>query len=239
MSVKAKINGTEFAALGSDVQGKYEKVGDGNLAVYYYTGEIEDVAGLKAKRDELLGQVTTLKETARKFADLDPEKAKAALAKLKQIKEEELLSKEDYTTLIQTKTKEHETALAKSQAAADSYRDSFIRNEIKLKLIAAGALPDRVDLALTEILPKIDGKLDDSGALMLELNTNGIKDASDFNGLIEKTKEARPFLFDSKAGSGGGAVGGGGGGDVGVISQEDFTKGDNIEDVASGKVVVK
>lgn len=140
MALKAIISAEEHSALGEGIKSEYvEKDGKFFLDVAPVEGyALEDVSNLKAS----LGKERTVREKLEKevvkFKDLDPDRARAALAELEELKKidpdkeaDKIANTKFEAARAQLLTK-HEKELADERARADRYRnkiDELLRDQ--------------------------------------------------------------------------------------------------------------
>lgn len=117
------------------------------------------VTGLKAKNGELIGKEKQLKELLKQFDGLDPEKAREALAKQRELADKKLIEegkldelvlqrtermKEDYEKKYQELTGQAEQA----KSFANKFKGRVLSDEIRAAATALGVIPSAIDDAI-------------------------------------------------------------------------------------------
>jgi hypothetical protein len=183
-----------------------------------------EVAGLKAKNDELLGKNKALSESNKRFEGIDVEKYNAFQQRLDTDEDARLISEGKTTELVQKYTermrKEHETQLAAVRAEVDAekvrgkkYEQAVLDNQIRAACV--GMHPSAIEDALlhgrTVFSLDAEGravKADGSGRP--ELGKDGQTPFSPAE-WIESQKESKPHWFPASS-SGSGSAGSSGAG---------------------------
>lgn len=212
MGLKIKLGKAEHDALDDSLKTLY--VADGEN--FKLDADYEDVTGLKSKRDELLAEQKRLKqqlqETETKYAGLDPEAAKAALAEIETAKETKLKESGDFDAIkkgyedriaaLETKHKsELEAVTGENTATLTTLKRERLANVLTEK----GVLPDRVKYLVHEMDADTELVRGDNGFDVRK--KGGIGDATEFEALIENVKVKSPFFFAADNASGSGASG--------------------------------
>lgn len=205
MSLKIKLGKAEYDALSDELKTLYVADGEG----FKLDADYEDVDGLKAKRDEFRTKYEAAQKALKDFEGLDAEAAKAALAKMGEIEDTNLLKKQQFDDLFAKKKGEWDTEKASlaDKLAAKTRREAH--QQLALKLAAAGVKPSMIE---------------DLATVLTDRHINFAEDGDD---VIWKTKDGLetvdldkyiPGLKESKAdyfppiGGGGGAPGSNGNG---------------------------
>lgn len=163
--LKTKLSKAEHEALEESLKSLYVDDGEG----FRLDADYEDVTGLKAKRDELLGKVQELTKAMKSFEGLDPEKAREALEKISKADDDDLLNKRKYDELVQKKTAEWDGKEKGYQEKIASLISRAAEKDLAMKLIANGV------------------KETVAGDLALILKTNHIKAVEDGDDIIWKS----------------------------------------------------
>lgn len=105
MALKAKLTADEFNGMSADVKAFYRQAGD----TYLLDAEgVEDVTGLKKVLEEVKGDRAKLREEMNRvrsqYADIDPDKAREALAELQRMSDKKLLDEGKVEELIVART---------------------------------------------------------------------------------------------------------------------------------------
>lgn len=133
MALKAILNADEHGALGDELKGEYKEV-DGKfiLDVVATDGyELSDVSGLKTTMGKEIEKRKALEKQVVKFKDIDPERAREALAKLEEL--ETLDPSKDVDKIANTKfeaakaqlLKKHTDELSAAEAKSNKYRSKI------------------------------------------------------------------------------------------------------------------
>lgn len=172
MSLKAVVTKAEFEALAEPIRALYV-VDDANPDVYVLDAEVDahpKVGGLKtALQKEREGREAAAKEEKRLkalYGDLDPEKARAALAKELEQKDKELFDAGKMDELFAQKTdrmrKDHEgqvqtfqqqltDADGRIKTLSGRLRTMMLDGGIRDAAIAAGVKPEHIDDVITRM----------------------------------------------------------------------------------------
>lgn len=152
----------------------------------------EEVAGLKAKNEELLGEKKTIAEKLAEFSDIkDPEAAKKAIEFLEQSDEARMIQEGKFDELLEKRTSnmrlEHEKSIKEvtekyDEVAKNSsryqtmYEDKMRDDELRAVATRAGV---RLE-AVTDVLLR--------GAQMFKLGKDGTIEARDVKGSLLKNE---------------------------------------------------
>lgn len=169
----------------------------------------EEAGGLKAKNDELLGEIKTLKQ---KFADIDPAEYKT-LKDEKRNKEDKVSDPVELRQRIESEfTPKIDAEKQRADAAESKLKQHIIDSELTNALVTAGVAKELLPAAkaLLQSSKKVD--VSDSGAVV-----DG-KPVAEF-AKSWATGDGKPFIAAADN-SGGGGQGGGGGGASGKKAAE-------------------
>lgn len=175
-----------------------------------YELKVEDVTGLKAKRDELLAELKKKNDITKQFEGLNPEEARKALTALSEMENKKLADKGRFDELLAKREQDWKAQLAEKDAFASSVMNGFKQKELALTLLEKGVRKEYLDLAGL----KLDGQIEvenKNGTLQLRVK-DGIGDAAEFDALVEGLKTKYPALFEPNGASGSGASGSNGNG---------------------------
>lgn len=241
--MKFKLKVAKLEDVAEAHRGLYQEAADKSGFVLKDEFEIADppdVIGLTKNRDTILAEKTTL-ET--RFKDIDPDKARAALAKVAEL-EAKGVTEADRIKKIEESLAEEKTAREAADRRAD---EQLIRAEGAKVLAAAGANETGLAL-LPQIFEKrvkvVSGVLtvvgDDGKTPMLDAKGAPMTTA----GLVDSVK-AQPVYAAAFAATGAGGSGAPAGATAGKIapggkvSSADQSAFDvNLEAIAKGEVVV-
>lgn len=201
MSLKTKIGKADYEKLSEELKKEYVPDGDD----FKLDADYEDVTGLKAKRDELLKDLKDKQKLLEQFDGLDPEAAKAALAKAQETEDEKLKAAGEYEALKKKLEDRHAEELKKATEREGSLLNNLKRERLQNYLVEKGVLPDRAAYAYVDIGEQIELASDESG-FSLKLK-GGIGDAKELETVVEGLKTKSPFLFTADGASGSGASG--------------------------------
>jgi hypothetical protein len=160
MALKFKLTKAEFDALADALKEHYKAIGED----YILQGEgIEDVTGLKSAFEKEKKERKRLAGEAEKYKDLDPEKARAALLKLQELDDKELVDKGEYDRVLAKKEKEwkdERVTLEQQITERNARLDRFeLINPVRDAALKAGVLADDIDIVLSHTSPRF--KLND------------------------------------------------------------------------------
>lgn len=220
-----------------------------------------DVIGLKTKKDELLTAQKKLKDALKLWDGIDIEDAKAAIAAAEEAKEKNLISGGDldelkkefekkFEKLKLEEAKKTEKAHTEAESESKAARKYFRSAEIRRAVIAAGGSVELLEPVLNGMV-KVERT--DADEYVLHVpgadGTPRIKDSAgtlfSIDDLLGELKGQDTYgrAFDGSGNTGSGAQGGerkgGGTGASKTIKASEIGKGDNLEDVASGKIRVE
>lgn len=216
----------------------------------------KEVAGLKAKNAELLGKLKESSEAMKAFDGVDPAKYKAIMQRLEGDEETQMIAKGDINGIVERRTAKHREALerkvheAEQKAMAEAkkaerFASRVLEAQVREAASKAGMFPYAVDDALFRARDIFS--LDESGKAVqmregtMVLGKDGKTPYSPAEWL-DSMKETAPHWFPA-SGSGTGSPAGGRGpaspGSARVVSSDPTEFGRNLEDIASGKAVVR
>lgn len=211
--------------------------------------DAEDVfaAGLKAKNGELLGKVKSLSD---KFGDLDPEAARAAMAKVAEMEEKRQRDAGEFDSLKGQLVKAHGEEKARLESQIKELNDALYDAHASATLTTAISDADGYPIALEHHLrPFVKVEKNGKGkyeAVVVDENGNrrikgGDGSPMTIKDLVAefKAKPEYAFGFKGSGSSGGGAPSGGrvsNGSGLTVTDMAGFLK--NIDGVAKGEVKV-
>lgn len=197
MALKYKLDAESFGALEESQQGFYKQ--EGNVYVLEVDGfdkGNDDLAGLKAKVDQLL---TEKKETERK--------AREESERVRQEADEAAKAKGDYEQLYKSQ-----------QAEAERWKQEYEKLQTTVKQSSVKAEAARIagtltrDTARAQLLTeKIAGRLSLTDDGIKVTDDSGQLTVSSLDDLTHQIKTAFPFLVDGSKASGGAAQGSKGG----------------------------
>ena len=200
--LKASMSSGDFETLDESLKSFYIKSGD----AYILDAEgVEDVGGLKAKRDELLKELKSKGDLLKQFEGLDAEQAKKALAEMSKLEEKKLADKGKYDELLEKYKSDYDKQLSDAKSEKEQLFSNLKRERLTNFLIEKGVLPDRAKFALVELGEKIDLASDENG-FSLKLK-DGVGDAKELDAVVENLKTNSSFLFAASGASGSGASG--------------------------------
>ena len=208
--LKYQIDASEAASLEPTVAAMYEVNGDKMTLKVDGLPEVPDVAGLKNKVDELLGEKKAVQKAAQEAAD----KAKAD-------EEERLKKTKNFEQLYTSSEAEREKAAEKLTALQTQIQNQSLNS--KAQELASALTKDtaRAKLLAAQIssrLSLVDGEI-------RVLDGNGNLTVSSTTELTTAIKTEYPFLVDGSQAAGGGATGStGGAGDSKTMARADFDK---------------
>jgi hypothetical protein len=147
---------------------------DDDLAAKVAEAHEKDVGGLKTKRDELLGKLTSQKEELAKYHEIDPDEYRTMAEKLSEMKDKDLMDKGEFEALIKKEREKHQNELdgaVSASKALDAQLNSLVVDSAVSQAIAEADGNPHILPALVKPFVKavdVDGKrtlqiLDDSG----------------------------------------------------------------------------
>lgn len=215
MALKIKLGKADYDALDESLKTLYVQDGDS----YKLDADYEDVTGLKAKNEELLGKLKAAVEAGKAFEGMDPEKAREALKKLEAAADDDLLNKRKYDELIAKKTAEWEEEKKTLTEKVSALVNRSAEKDLAVKLTAAGVKPSVAnDLAL--ILKANHIKPVEDGNDVVWKSLDGLE-TIDLDKFIPGLKESKADYFGSTLGEGSGASGSDGTGGGADLSKMD------------------
>lgn len=204
----------------------------------------EDVAGLKAKRDELLDSQRKLKDDIRKYEGIDPERARRLEQMLAENEEAKLIadgkidevvnqrvSREQATWQSQLEAKDSELEQARKQVEA--LQGVTIKSGIAAAAQKAGLAPTAIEDA--QVIASHSGwKVEDGTPVLRDKDGEVVRGKSGpitFDEWLESQRDTRPHWFPTPKGSG--APGNRGGSPSG----DNPWKKDSLNLTAQGRIV--
>lgn len=263
-ALKALLTEDAWRSLPEAVQGMYEKQQSGDSTEYVLSVDDKDfktrINEFRSNNVTLMKQVDDMKQMVERFKDIDPEKAKAALTKLQEIEDKQLMDagqvdelvarrtermRQDYDGQVKTLTKNFEDYKGKYEAAEKRLSILMVDGEIsraigKVGTPAKGAMSDILSRA-RNVWEVRDGKMlakDEDGNVRFGKDGKEPMTPDEWAQVI--VQEA-PHLFE---GSGGGGAGGASGGSRSYGGNKQVSAGDreafsrNLEKIAKGEVRV-
>lgn len=216
----------------------------------------EDVKGLKSALEKERETRRQLSEDLNKFKDLDPEKARAALEKLHELEEQDLLDAGKIDELLARRTEQMRLDMeGKMQAQQDvintltgdrdNYQrklsdvliDGAITNVAAQAKVRNTAIEDVVNRGRS-VFKLIDGvptPVDSNGKTIYGKDAKEPMTMDEWMGTLN---QSAPHLFEASSGSGATGSGGGSGGPGYLSTDDQDTLNANLYDIASGKKVV-
>lgn len=198
--LKTNLGKAEYDALDESLKSLYIANGDS----FKLDADFEDVSGLKAKRDELLGKVTEMSKTLKAFEGLDPEKAKEALTKVTEIEDGQLLKKQQFDELFNKKKGEWDAEREGLLKKIDTIVAKSAKRDLAMKLAENGVNPTLAnDLALVLTNEHIKYAEDNGEAIWKTMD--GLETV-DLDKYIPGLKESKAAYFNSKLAPGAGTT---------------------------------
>lgn len=216
--LKTTLGKAEHDALDESLKSLYIPEGDG----FKLDADFEDVSGLKAKRDELLGKLTEAQKLTKQFEGLDPEKAKEAIAKLSELEDGQLLKKQQFDELFNKKKGEWDTERDGLLKKIDTIVAKSAKRDLAMKLAENGVNPTLAnDLALVLTNEHIKYAEDNGEAVWKSMD--GLE-TIDLDKYIPGLKESKAAYFNSKLAPGAGTTPGSkeGGGNAKTMPEAQF-----------------
>lgn len=208
MALKAKLTKAEHDALAEPLKEHYKASGDD----YVLDAEgVEDVSGLKSalekEKKERRELKTKLEAEAARFKDIDPERARAALAKVQEIDEKHLIDQGEFDRLLKKRSDEFEAKEAeKDRLIAENQKrlDTFeLINPVRDALLKAGVMPDRIEDAVVAASRFV--KLDDKRKVVVLDNDSDPSGKTLDEFASTEFKESKPWLYAATGAGGSGA----------------------------------
>ena len=253
---------TSLAGVPEGLHDEYEET-DGGFVLKLEDDEFKDKLNeFRTNNRKLFGEVKALQESQEKFKDIDPERYQKAMQALEKIEDEqdrELMEAGDVEALVKrrTGTMKHdyekqvqakEKALQTQQGELEKLRGNLHHLTVTQKL---GSTVEQLGFRLK---PNASTFLNDRARDTWTINDEGhpvpmrgkdviygaTGDVMSMEEWVAKQVEDAPFLFETGGG------GGGGGNDQRLTSlrkktvdgSDPMAVGDNLEDIASGKLEV-
>lgn len=176
----------------------------------------DQVSGLKAKRDELLGKLKEQGDNLKRFEGIDPDTVKGMLKRFENDEEAKLIADGKIDEVINKRTerlrgdvdnqlKEANTKVEKAEAFANKFRARVLGDEIRSAAGKAGALTS----AQEDLILRAKGifQINDEGqAVAVDEDGNPIMGKDGRTPLspiewIESLKESAPHLFPAPSGT--------------------------------------
>jgi len=155
-----------------------------------------ETQGLISKRDELLDEVKRFKGIAKQYEDIDPEKARQALQKVKGLEEQELMDAKEFDKLFEKKTErmreDHETKITGLSTKLDETQSE--RDALRAKLgevTIEGGIRDAAMEMEQKVYDKAWPDVITRGKSIFKLNEKGESEPRDANGNIIYGKDAK------------------------------------------------
>lgn len=209
----------------------------------------EALAGVKSKDDtafqNLWKEAKEAKAAADAFKGLNADEARAAMARLKEIETEGKAGEVGITSeqlktirqeVVESLEGEYTPFKTENETLRGRLRELQLDNVVKSVMAKQGVRAERVDTLFRLTADKFD--LDDAGEPILKDHVG--KDVGKF--ILDELGAEYPEFWQASGSSGGGASrsNAGGGGAVRTVAATDKAAlSANIEDIASGKVVVQ
>jgi Skp family chaperone for outer membrane proteins len=201
MTLKTKLGKADHDALDETLKSLYVPDGEG----FKLDADFEDVDGLKAKRDELLGKLTDAQKLAKQFEGLDPEAARNALAKLNEIEDGQLIKKQQFDELFTKKKSEWDAEKEAMQNRINAQTKRQAEQDLATKLINAGVKAKRAEDLAIVLTQKHIKYVEDNGDVTWK-TIDGLESV-DLDKYIPALKETKGDYFESTAAIGSGATG--------------------------------
>lgn len=201
MALKTKLSKADYEALSDHLKTEYIPDGEG----YKLDADYEDVTGLLAKRDELLKEQIKLKDAMKAFEGLDAEAAKAALAKVNEIEDGQLVKKQQFDELFTKKKGEWDTEKTALETKINAMTSRAAQQQLAVKLGANGIKPTMAEDLAEIIISKHLNYVEDGGEI--NWKTKDGLETVDLDKYIPSLKESKADYFASTMGGGSGASG--------------------------------
>jgi len=223
--LKAKVTVEEFNALGKDLQGFYGPSPNGSDGFVLDAEGVEDVTGLKKVLEEVKSDRAKLREQMQQvreqYGDIDPEKARKAMAELEKMHDKKLLDEGKVEELIIARTdrmrQEHENQvkardkkIAELEQANKSFSERLssvlIDSTLTQVLTKSGVKPVALEDAI--VRGRKVWKLDDTdkpvpykpdGTIFIGKDAKSPITAEEWASILQ---QEAPHLFETSAGSG-------------------------------------
>ncbi|ATG17158.1 hypothetical protein CO695_12955 [Providencia alcalifaciens] len=179
----------------------------------------DQVSGLKAKRDELLGKLKEQGDNLKRYEGIDPDKVRDILKRFDNDEEAKLIAEGKIDEVLNKRTErlrgdtqkqvsEANSRVERAEAFANKFRDRVLSDEIRSAAGKAEALASAHD----DLILRAKGvfKIDDEGkAVAVDSNGSPVMGKDGKTPLtaiewIESLKESAPHLFPSASGTGAG-----------------------------------
>ena len=216
--LKATLTKGEFEGLDESLKTFYIESGEG----YLLDAEgVEDVSGLKAKRDELLKDLKAKADLLKQFEGLDADAARKALDEMEKLEEQKLLSKQKFDEVLAKREKEFNDKLKAFEERYNRRFSSDADKDLQIKLIAAGVREDRAEDLAIILKTKNIKAVDNDG--VTDWRTLDTDESVELEKYIPGLKESKADYFKPNGATGSGASGSnsfGGGVDLDKMSPE-------------------
>jgi len=230
MSLKYEVDSVE--GMDQSIAGLYEKSDSGKFRLK--VEGIEDTAGLKKQRDELL---TEKKAAAQRAKDAEEAARLAA--------EEAARKSGDVDALDKSWQKKHAEAIAAKEAEAGNLRGTLNRllvDNVAVQLANELAVQGSAALLMPIIKGRLEVDLSSGEPKTIVVGTDGKRSAltiEDLKNEIAANPAYAPVIAGSKA-TGGGASGGNGGGAAKTVTRQQFdamSSAQKMEHIKGGGLV--
>lgn len=209
----------------------------------------QEVAGLKANRDELAKEAKRAKEALKNYEGVDPEEHRKLKEAAAEAERRKATAEGDFKSLEKQLVERHTAELAGRDGKIGKLQAALERRLVEAQLTKAIAekkgVPDLL-LPYARQFVRVKETEDDFEAYIADekgnpLYADGRMTPMDFGAFVEQHLMAKfPRAFDGTGSSGGGAsrsnAGGGGVGVIADTNSPDFLR--NLADIASGKAQV-
>lgn len=162
MALKQSLTADEFASLPEQLQEHYDQDGD-NYRLDTDI-EVENVDGLKSALEKERKRAKDLAADIRKYKDIDPEKARAAMATLEEIENTRLQEAGEFETLKGKLAQEKEDGIAavktelgtKLTKAESKLKQVMIENVLRDEYAKQGGFPKSSDIFIESAQKFVD-----------------------------------------------------------------------------------
>ena len=158
--------------------------------------------GLVSKRDELLAEVHKLKDKMKEFGDLDPEKAKEALAKMEEQGDKKLIDEGKIEELVETRIGRMKDDFSTQLKAQE---DARVKDQDQIKYLKNELSETTIEEQIRKAIEKTNVKIHASawqdiisrGKQVFKINDKGVAEPRDKDGKILIGKDAvNPLTFE-------------------------------------------
>lgn len=260
MALKTLLSKKEFDELPDALKEHYTEEGDSYVLGTDDSSFKSKINEFRNNNVELLRKQEELKAQIKQFDGIDPEKAREATAKLLELEDQQLIDEGKMEELLEKRTERmrsefehkynalneaHESLKGANHKTEEALQGQMIEARIAQAVngvgtVVKGAMPDILNRA------RAIWKLDDNLQLVAKkddlpiLGNDGVKPLTPEEYAAGVLQEA-PWFFEGSSGgaAGGNDKSGNNAGNVGTIPRNDKSAfGNNLEDIASGKVRV-